>query len=585
MDVRKLKDKASEFFAKGKFAKAAETYEELVRAEPKDSQLRVRLGDAYAKTGNKTAAIGAYQAAAEAYAREGFLPRSIAVCKLILELDPKHDATQKVLADLYARKTHRAEAPPPPPARREAATLEAPPPEIPTDIPMRDPAVDEDVPIELDLPQAGQVASERWRARAAPPPSDEIEIESPAEVVGPISSGDAPGGWNRQPAPAAMKVMPLARPAEEVATKSPQVIVPPPSAPKTVMPPVPELTVDAPITIDIRAPAAPSPPQPPPPAVASPPPLVAAWLSGPTVELDLDDAGSAQSPTPAPVASATPSLPEIPLFSDLPHDAFVALTSRCTLKRLERGEVVIAQGSVGQSFFVLCSGKVKVFKTAPDGRETVLAELGEGAFFGEMALLSGAPRAASVAATEDSEALEIHFDVLSELDKQFPTFANVLKKFCRQRLLSNLMATSTLFRPFDRKARKRLIERFRIRDVETGTTLVREGTMSEGLYVLMSGDLEVTKNQDGHAVPLARLREGDVFGEISLLKKAPATATVIARRRSTVLRLPREGFDEVASAYPQVLSVIHDLSDERLKAQEAILAGKVQSDEEGLFLV
>ena len=109
MDVRKLKDKASELFAKGKFAKAAETYEDLVRAEPKDQQLRVRLGDAYAKVGDKARAVAAYQIAAETYAREGFLPRAIAVCKLILEIEPKHDATQKVLADLYARKTRRAE--------------------------------------------------------------------------------------------------------------------------------------------------------------------------------------------------------------------------------------------------------------------------------------------------------------------------------------------------------------------------------------------------------------------------------------------------------------------------------------------
>src|SRR5690348_2546920 len=105
MDARKLKEKATEAFAKGKFAKAAEVYADYCAADPKDLQARLRMGDAWAKAGQKEKAIGAYQFAAEGFAKEGFLPRAIAASKLILELDPTHKGVQKMLADLYARKT------------------------------------------------------------------------------------------------------------------------------------------------------------------------------------------------------------------------------------------------------------------------------------------------------------------------------------------------------------------------------------------------------------------------------------------------------------------------------------------------
>ncbi|RYZ35652.1 MAG: hypothetical protein EOO71_34660, partial [Myxococcaceae bacterium] len=104
MELRALKDKATEAFTKGRFFKAAELYEDYCRADPKDHQSRLRMGDAWSKAGQKDRAVTAYQSAAEGFAKEGFLPRAIAASKLILELDPAHQGVQQMLADLYARR-------------------------------------------------------------------------------------------------------------------------------------------------------------------------------------------------------------------------------------------------------------------------------------------------------------------------------------------------------------------------------------------------------------------------------------------------------------------------------------------------
>jgi CRP-like cAMP-binding protein len=59
----------------------------------------------------------------------------------------------------------------------------------------------------------------------------------------------------------------------------------------------------------------------------------------------------------------------------------------------------------------------------------------------------------------------------------------------------------------------------------------------------------------------------------------------MCRRPGTFLRLPRTAFDELVSAYPQVLELVAELSDERTEALEAILSGHAQWTEEGLVLV
>ncbi len=77
---------------------------------------------------------------------------------------------------------------------------------------------------------------------------------------------------------------------------------------------------------------------------------------------------------------------------------------------------------------------------------------------------------------------------------------------------------------------------------------------------------------------LATLVDGDIFGEMSLLSKKPATATVAATRRSTVLRLPRERFEELIVTYPQVLMLVSDLADSRTRANAQSMATQLAPD-------
>jgi hypothetical protein len=86
----------------------------------------------------------------------------------------------------------------------------------------------------------------------------------------------------------------------------------------------------------------------------------------------------------------------IPLLSSLSEAAFRRMLGTLLLRRLPAGAFVVREGEAGNSFFFVASGDLRVFATDGLGRQTELAQLGENAVFGEMALLSAQPRSASV---------------------------------------------------------------------------------------------------------------------------------------------------------------------------------------------
>jgi CRP-like cAMP-binding protein len=275
-------------------------------------------------------------------------------------------------------------------------------------------------------------------------------------------------------------------------------------------------------------------------------------------------------------------LPPIPLFSHLGEEAFLAVLGSLRLRRFGPGELIIREGEVGDSFFMLAGGEVAVSRNM-GGEDTLLARLHRGAVFGEMALVSRAPRVATVRAAGDVDALELDRADLETHAGQLESVKKALKKFTRGRFLANLAATSPLFESLSRPDRRALMGRFRPQRVFPGDVLIEEGERGRGLYLVLSGQMRVSARRPEGEVQLARLRGGDVFGEISLLHDAPTTASVTADAVGEVLFLPREDFSSVLETYPAVAATLRAMSAERL-AERRRAAGVVVTDDAGVLL-
>jgi CRP-like cAMP-binding protein len=274
------------------------------------------------------------------------------------------------------------------------------------------------------------------------------------------------------------------------------------------------------------------------------------------------------------------TLHPIPLLSALSEAAFRRVLATLVLRRLPAGALVIREGEPGNAFFFVASGQLRVYATDGLGRQTELAQLGENAVFGEMALLSAQPRSASVICLSEVDLLEVGRQALAALADELGPVAEALHGFTRERLLGNLMATSPLFRPFSRMQQRDLLRRFTSHDVAPGTVVIHEGEPGRGLFVVLSGELDVSRRSaDGHTVLLGNLLTGDVFGEIAVLRNAPTTATVVAARQATVLFLAREYVERIVAAVPEIKNYLESLAEDREIDNQLVMGEDVPSDE------
>jgi CRP/FNR family cyclic AMP-dependent transcriptional regulator len=117
---------------------------------------------------------------------------------------------------------------------------------------------------------------------------------------------------------------------------------------------------------------------------------------------------------------ATDALRACGLFSQADGSTIDALAAALRIRRFRKGETVFHQGDPGDALFIMASGSVKVVLPSDEGAEpAIVAILGAGEFFGELAILDGAPHSATIVAIEPTETLVLHRDAfLALIDSQ-----------------------------------------------------------------------------------------------------------------------------------------------------------------------
>lgn len=148
-----------------------------------------------------------------------------------------------------------------------------------------------------------------------------------------------------------------------------------------------------------------------------------------TFEVEIDLEGEAEAP-PVP---AEARLEKTPLFSEFTADELVEVIRGLRLLTFGPGEIVVAEGEPGDSLFVLTTGTVYAFCKDPEGRYRKVREMSDGSFFGEVSILRGSPRTATVTAATSVELLELDVATLDAIAERHPHVDAVLRDFCEAR--------------------------------------------------------------------------------------------------------------------------------------------------------
>ena len=167
-------------------------------------------------------------------------------------------------------------------------------------------------------------------------------------------------------------------------------------------------------------------------------------------------------------------LQSVPIFSDLSPSDLNKIAERMIQRTYVKGQMILLEDDLGQTFFVIAGGSVKITRLSDDGREVILAMLGESDFFGEMSLLDGAGRSANVVALEPSEVLTLSRNNFLEILQDYPKISISLLEELTQRI---------------RKSDQQ-IESLSLSDVEQriGITLIR---LAEELGTIKQGNVKI----------------------------------------------------------------------------------------------
>jgi cAMP-dependent protein kinase regulator len=310
--------------------------------------------------------------------------------------------------------------------------------------------------------------------------------------------------------------------------------------------------------------------------------------------------------------SSPPRIAPVPLFSQIERDGVRALIGAFDMITVPAGAIVIEEGEEGAEAYIVARGELEVRRrkrdaepmsntslhtagalldSSPDSTasevdvQLTLARLTNGALFGEMALLSRAPRAASVVACRPSILLVARRDALEAVAVARPEVGVELAAHCRRRMVANLVRTSPVLIAVDPTERPALVERFETRIFEKGEKLIAAGEDTSGLHLIASGEVAVVGDDGGESFVISTLGAGDVVGEVALVLRRKANADVVAVHPTVTLHLPREHFVSLIQEHPAILLSLYSLAVQRDEETTTVLANVTTSVADDYVLI
>jgi len=393
MANEKLKSKAKRALLDGKYKKALEYFDELHKLEPDDVRIHVKLAELREKTGDTEKAVLDYIQIAGVYAEQGFVVQAIAINKIVLRLDPERTEIKERLKTLSSERgddwaistvtqQNRIQAPDISGKDRTKLSFER--------TPLLSGLSGDELEAFIDSLQLRHVAAEELIFREGDHGNYLYLIgmgnillrakdsQGRKRVFSHLCEGDFFGEY------AFMSRAPHSD--EAIAETDCSVLM------------IDRVTFDE-------------------------------WVEKyPGIQSTIED--FYRQRVLARMLAITP------VFEGVPTEARLALADHFQLRRFEKDEVIIRESEAGDTFYLIRSGSVDLSTSGmgKGGDQVALGKMGEGEFFGEVALLTDKPRTATVVAHEKVELMELARSDFDQITKKFPSVRKIVEAYQKQRV-------------------------------------------------------------------------------------------------------------------------------------------------------
>lgn len=246
----------------------------------------------------------------------------------------------------------------------------------------------------------------------------------------------------------------------------------------------------------------------------------------------------------------------LPLFHPLSQPQFRELITESTLQVFQNGEIVFNKNDYTDSFWSIVSGSVNIEITPSKS-----VKVDQGNFFGEMGLISGRRRSATVRASGEVLLLETPRKQILKLISS----VNQLRATLDKTFLIRAFQTS-IFPEANSEVLSQLADKCSFKRFKKGEVLFKEGDIGDALYVIRKGSVKVSrKNKEGEDIIQTYLPAGNYVGEMALLSKEPLarSATVTAAVNCETILISKDEFQGLLNQFPALKERTYRMAEER----------------------
>lgn len=247
----------------------------------------------------------------------------------------------------------------------------------------------------------------------------------------------------------------------------------------------------------------------------------------------------------------------LPLFKELSDPQFRELIIDSTLHVLDKNQVIFEKNASGDSFWNIVTESVDI--KSPHG-EGVIFNLKAGNFFGEMGLISGRRRSATVVAgAKNAILLETKRNQILKLMGSVPSLNKAIDEVFFLRILQTSVFPNARVNEI-----LKMIRNSEQVEFNKGEYLFKEGEPGDALYVILKGSVKISKvNEKSEDIAQTYIPAGNYVGEMAILSDGLRSASVSAAVRVELLKISKEVFTQFLNENPEAKADIESLARER----------------------
>jgi len=209
------------------------------------------------------------------------------------------------------------------------------------------------------------------------------------------------------------------------------------------------------------------------------------------------------------------------------------------------GEVIFTRDEPGRSMFAIAEGSVAV--EVDPGNPSITVPIAQGSIFGEVGLISGRRRGATIRAAEPTTVVEFRRTAALKLLATSPGANRAVNRISIERQLLQMFGSGLTSEDV-----AGLVDSSEVLEKRAGEVVIAEGADDKDIYIVRRGSMIVEKEIGGKAVFLNYLPAGSYFGEMAVIDGSPRIATIRAAIKSEVIRLPGEPFLALFNGNPRL---------------------------------